>query len=321
MVVFIDDILVYSTNDVEHEEHLKTVMEKLREKKLFAKLKKSEFWLEEVSFFGHVVSNNGLAVDPAKVKAVVEWEWPTSVREIRSFLGLAGCYRRFIEGFSSLSRPFTALTKKNAQFVWSDKCEASFQELKHRLVTAPVLTLPMESIGYVVYTNASRKGLGSMLMQQGRVVAFVSRQLKEHEKNYPTLDLELAAVVYALKIWRHYLYGEECEIHTDHKSLEYIFTQRDLSMRQRKWLEVLEDYESKMFYHPAKANVVADVLNIKSRDDKTNSEEIMDQLSQQFAMMQIDKVMTGGPFIMVALVVQPHSLDRIKLAQEDDLEL
>jgi len=167
VVVFIDDIVVYSTNDVEHEVHLKTVMEKLREKKLFAKLKKCEFWLEEVSLLGHVVSKNGLVVDPAKVQAVVEWERPTSVREIHSFLGLAGYYRRFIEGFSSLSGPLTALTKKNAPFVWSEKCEASFQELKYRLVTAPVLTLPMESVGYVVYTDASKKRLECVLMQQG----------------------------------------------------------------------------------------------------------------------------------------------------------
>jgi hypothetical protein len=123
---------------------------------------------------------------------------------------------RFIEGFSSLSGPLTALTRKNVPFVWSDKCEASFQELKRRLVIATVLTLPMESIGYVVYTDALKKGLGCVLMQQGRVVAYASRQLKEHEKNYPTHDLELAAVIYALKIWRHYLYGEKCEIHTDH---------------------------------------------------------------------------------------------------------
>jgi len=179
----------------------------------------------------------------------------------------------------------------------------------------------MESVGYVVYTNASKKGLGCVLMQQDRVVAYASRQLKKHEKNYPTHDLELAAIVYALKIWRHCLYGEECKIHTDHQSLKYIFTQRDLNMRQRRWLEVLKDYDNKIFYDPAKANVVADALSRKSRDDETNPEELMDQLSQQFAMVQIDKVMTGGPLIMAALVVQRHSLDRIRLEQEDDLEL
>jgi hypothetical protein len=144
VVVFIDDILIYLVNHVEHEEHLKTVMEKLREKKLFAKLKKCEFWLEEVSFLGHVVHKNGLAVDPIKVKAMAEREQPTSVREIRSFLGLAGYYRRFIEEFS-LSRPLTALTRKNAPYMWSEECEENFQELKHRLVTASILILHMES--------------------------------------------------------------------------------------------------------------------------------------------------------------------------------
>jgi hypothetical protein len=133
--------------------------------------------------------------------------------------------------------------------------------------------------------------------------------------------LELAAVVYALKIWRHYLYGEECEIHTDHQSLKYIFTQRDLNMRQRRWLEVLKDYESKMFYHPAEANVVSDALSRKSRDDETNLEELMDQLSQQFAIIQIDKVMTGGSPIMAALVLHSLSLDKIRHAQENDLGL
>lgn len=165
--------------------------------------------------------------------------------------------------------------------------------MKHRLVTAPVLTFPMESIGYAVYTDASKKGLGCVLMQQGRVVTYASRQLKEHEKNYSTHDLELAVVVHALKIWRHYLYGEKCEIHTDHQSLKYIFTKKDLNMRQRRWLEVLKDYDSQMFYHPAKANVVVDTLSRKYREDEADPEEIVSQLSQQFAVVQIDEVMTG----------------------------
>jgi hypothetical protein len=146
-------------------------------------------------------------------------------------LGLAGYYRGFIEGFSALSEPVTALTRKKVQYEWSEECKAIFQELKRRLVTVPVLTLPMESVGYVVYTDASWKGLGCVLMQQGKVVAYASRQLKDHEKNYLTHDLELAAIVYALKIWRHYLYGEECKIHTDHQSLKHIFMQRDLNTR------------------------------------------------------------------------------------------
>jgi len=200
VVVFIDNKLVYSTNHVEYEEHLKTVMEVLREKKLLAKLKKCEFWIEEVFFLGHVVNKNGLAVDPKKIEAVVEWERPTNVWEIQSCLGLAGYYRRFIEGFTALSMPLTTLTRKNAPNIWSEACDASFQELKHKLVTVPVLSLPMGSVGYVVYTDASRMGLGCVLMQQGKVVAYASRMLKDHEKNYPTHDLELAAVVHASRM-------------------------------------------------------------------------------------------------------------------------
>jgi hypothetical protein len=164
---------------------------------------------------------------------VVEWTRPTSVFEIRSILGLAGYYRRFIEGFSKLLGPLTALTRKNARFVWTDECEQCFQELKRRLVTTSILALPTESENFVVYNGTSKKGLGCVLMQNGNVIAYASRQLKPYEQNYPTHDLELAVVVFALKIWRHYLYGERCEIYTDHKSLKYLFTQKELNMRQR----------------------------------------------------------------------------------------
>lgn len=143
--------------------------------------------------------------------------------EIRSFLGLAGYYRRFVEGFSRIASPMTRLTQKNVKYQWSDTCEVSFLELKHRLTTAPVLTLPSGPEGFVVYCDASRMGLGCVLMQQGKVIAYASRQLKKHEQNYPTHDLEMAAVVFALKIWRHYLYGDTFEIFTDHKSLKHIF--------------------------------------------------------------------------------------------------
>jgi hypothetical protein len=151
-------------------------------------------------------------VDPEKVKAVSEWKQPTSASEIRSFLGLAGYYRRFIEGFSKIVRPMTELLRKDTKFVWSEACERSFQELKRRLTSAPVLVLPDNQKSFVVYCDASRQGLGCVLMQEGRVVAYASRQLRTHEQNYPTHDLELAAVVHSLKIWRHYLIGNKCEI-------------------------------------------------------------------------------------------------------------
>jgi hypothetical protein len=156
IVMFIDDIQAYSTNYIEHKEHLKTVLNVLRQRKLFAKLKKCEFWLQDVSFLGHLVSKDGLAVDPKKIEATVEWEWPTNAREICSFLGLAGYYRRFIERFFVLLGPLTALIRKNTCYEWSKECEANFQELKRRLVVALVLTMPMEFVGYVLYTDASQ---------------------------------------------------------------------------------------------------------------------------------------------------------------------
>jgi hypothetical protein len=157
-----------------------------------------------VAFLGHVISTEGVFVDPQKVKVVLKWERPTSVIEIHSFLGLAGYYQRFIEGFSLIATPLTQLTRKNKKWVWSEECEESFQELKRRLTTTPVLTLPLGTEGFVVYSDVSGKGLGCVLMQHGKVIAYVSRQLKTYEVNYPVHDLELAAIVFALRIWRHY---------------------------------------------------------------------------------------------------------------------
>jgi len=224
VVVFIDDILVFSKDEIEHEKHLRLVLQKLREHELYAKLSKCEFWLKEVSFLGHIISNGGVVVDPKKVQDVLSWKPPKDVSEIRSFLGMARYYKRFIEGFSKLAKPMTALLEKNAKFIWSKECQASFEELKKRLTSAPVLILPDITKSFSIYCDASRQGLGCVLMQEGRFVAYASRQLRKHELNYPTHDLELAAVVHALKIWRHYLIGHKCEIYTEDKSLKYIFT-------------------------------------------------------------------------------------------------
>ncbi|KAL0560669.1 hypothetical protein IC582_001079 [Cucumis melo] len=263
VIVFIDDILIYSKMEAEHEEHLRMVLQTLRDNKLYAKFSKCEFWLKQMSFLGHVVSKAGVSVDPAKIEAVTSWTRPSTVSEVRSFLGLAGYYRRFVENFSRIATPLTQLTRKGAPFFWSKTCEDSFQNLKQKLVTAPVLTVPDGSGSFVIYSDASKKGLGCVLMQEGKVVAYASRQLKSHEQNYPTHDLELAAVVFALKIWRHYLYGEKIQIFTDHKSLKYFFTQKESNMRQRRWLELVKDYDCEILYHPGKANVVADALSRK----------------------------------------------------------
>ncbi|WKA07227.1 hypothetical protein VitviT2T_025077 [Vitis vinifera] len=264
VIVFVDDILIYSRSLEEHKQHLVTTFRTLRRHQLYGKLDKSELWLTEVNFLSHVVSEAGIAVDHSKVEAVQEWQRPTNVFEVRSFLGLAGYYRRFVEDFSRIAALMTWLTRKGVKFDWNEECENAFQELKRKLTTAPVLTAPISGELFTIYCDASTVGLGCVLMQQGKVVAYASRQLKQHERNYPTHDLELAAMVFALKTWRHYLYGEKFEVYSDHKSLKYIFTQKDLNSRQRRWMETLEDYDFALHYHPGKASVVADALSRKS---------------------------------------------------------
>ena len=224
-MVFIDDILIYSRSREEHAEHLRLILQRLREQKLYGKFSKCEFWLKEVAFLGHVISKEGVAVDPQKISAITAWEAPKTVTEIRSFLGLAGYYRRFVDKFSTLAAPMTQLLCKGAKFEWTPERQQCFEEIKRLLVSAPILAMPKTDVDYSVYTDVSRVGLGCVLMQETHIIAYVSRQLRPHEKNYPTHDLELAAVVHALKIWRHYLVGNRCEIYTDHKSLKYIFTQ------------------------------------------------------------------------------------------------
>ncbi|GJX77223.1 putative nucleotidyltransferase, ribonuclease H [Tanacetum coccineum] len=265
VIVFIDDILIYSKTKEDHEVHLGLVLELLRKEKLYAKFSKCEFWLQEVHFLGHVVNQNGIHVDPSKIEAVKNWKTPTTPSEIRSFLGLAGYYRRFIANFSKIAKPLTSLTQKNQKYVWGVEQEEAFQTLKNNLCDAPILTLPDGVEDFVVYCDASNQGLGCVLMQRGKVIAYASRQLKIHEKNYTTHDLELGAVVFALKTWRHYLYGTKSVIYTDHKSLQHIFDQKELNMRQRRWIELFSDYECEIRYHPGKANVVADALSRKER--------------------------------------------------------
>ncbi|GJS45960.1 putative reverse transcriptase domain-containing protein [Tanacetum coccineum] len=237
-VQIVRDFPEYSLEDLrnkkEHEEHLKLILELLKKEELYAKIFKCEFWILN--------------------------------QEIRQFLGLAGYYRRFIEGFSKIAKPMTKLTQKKVKFEWGDKQETAFQLLKQKLCSAPILALPEGSEDFIVYCDASIKGLGAVLMQREKVIAYASRQLKIHEKNYTTHDLELGAVVFSLKLWRHYLYGTKCTVFTDHKSLQHILNQKELNMRQRRWLELLSDYDCEIRYHLGKANVVADALSRKERE-------------------------------------------------------
>ncbi|KAD5318170.1 hypothetical protein E3N88_18116 [Mikania micrantha] len=197
--------------------------------------------------------------------AIKNWDTPKTPTEIRSFLGMAGYYRRFVSNFSKIALQLTKLTQKSEPFDWEQKQKDAFQTLKQKLCDAPILSLPEVCDDFVVYCDASHQGLGCVLMQLDKVIAYASRQLKIHEKNYTTHDLELGAVIFALNIWRHYLYGTKCTIFTDHKSLQHIFDQKELNMRQRRWVELLNDYDCVIKYHPGKANVVADALSRKER--------------------------------------------------------
>jgi hypothetical protein len=212
-----------------------------------------------------VVSPEGITVEPSKVKEVLEWKPPTKVSEVRNFLGLAIYYRWFIPNFSKIMKPITELLKKGNKYLWSETCDEAFKHLKKLLTTSPVLAQPNTTKSFDVYCDASGTGLGGVLMQECRVISYSLRQLRRHEEHYPTHDLELTAVVVVLRTWHHYLLGNAVDIYMDHKSLMYIFTQPDLNLRQRRWLELIKDYELEVHYHPGKANVVLDALSRKAQ--------------------------------------------------------
>nr|GEY17446.1 retrotransposon protein, putative, Ty3-gypsy subclass [Tanacetum cinerariifolium] len=242
---------------------------------LFDQLRGSSIY-SKIDLRSVIINSRGIHVDHTKIESIKDLASPKTPTEIRQFLGLAGYYRRFIEGFSNIAKPMTKLTEKKVMFDWGfsniakpmtkltqkkvmfdwgDNQEVAFQLLKQNLCSEPILALPEGAKDFIAYCDASHKGLGVVLMQREKI----------HEKNYTTHDLELATVVFALKIWRHYLYGTKCTVLTDHKSLQHILDQKELNMRQRRWLELLSDYDCKIRYHQGKANVVADALSRKER--------------------------------------------------------
>jgi hypothetical protein len=206
------------------------------------------------------------------------------------FSRISRILRRFIKDFSKIAKPMTKLLEKNKAFEWTTECQASFEELRKRLTSAPVLVLPDLTKKFDIYCDASHRGLGCVLMQAGQVVCYASRQLRKHEENYPTHDLELATVVHALKIWRHYLVGHRCEIYSDHKSLKYIFTQNDLNLRQHRWLELIKDYDLGINYHPGKANVVANALSRKKYCNTTFARRMQPELRREIEYLNLGMV-------------------------------
>ncbi|GKC73507.1 putative reverse transcriptase domain-containing protein [Tanacetum coccineum] len=229
VIVFIDDILVYSKDEEEHGKHLKIILKLLKKERLYAKFSKCDFLLDSIQFLGHVIDHSNVHVDPTKIEAIKSWAAPTTLME-------------------------------------GKEEEEDLQTLKQKFYSAPILVFPEGTEDFVVYCDASLKGYGAVLMQRDKVIAYASRQLKVHKDNYTTHDLELGAVVFALRLWRHYLYETKCVVFTNHKSLQYILNKKELNLRQRRWIEMLSDYDCEIQYHPGKENVVADALSRKERN-------------------------------------------------------
>ncbi|GJP50048.1 hypothetical protein CLOM_g9197, partial [Closterium sp. NIES-68] len=259
VVVYLDDILIYSRDMKQHVEHLRRVFEILRRERFYVKLSKSKFALEKVQFLGHMVSAQGVHVDPKKVEAVRTWKTPENVKELQQFLGFANYYNRFVPQYAKLAAPLTNLLKKNTPYKWETKHQEAVEQLKQALTSAPVLILPDPERDYVIEADASDQAVGAVLMQdQGnglQPIAYLSKKLHGAELNYPIHDKEALAIIIAFKAWRCYLEGRRTTVYTDHCSLKYLKTQPNLSRRQVRWIDFLEThFHYDIVYKPGHKN-------------------------------------------------------------------
>ncbi|KAE8687867.1 Detected protein of unknown function [Hibiscus syriacus] len=261
VVVYLDDIVVYSKTLEEHVEHLRRVFQVLRENELYVKEEKCSFAQKEVSFLGHFVGGGKLQMDRDKIRAIVEWKPPTKATELRAFLGLANYYRRFVKGYSKIATPLTELLKKDKVWEWSTECQEAFEKIKEAMVNEPVLVLPDYTKSFVVFTDASDVAIGGVLMQEGHPVAYESRKLNETERRYSVHEKEMTAVVHCLRTWRHYLLGSRFVVFTDNIANSCFLTQKKLSPKQARWQEFLAEFDFSMEYKPGKVNCVADGLS------------------------------------------------------------
>jgi hypothetical protein len=261
VVVFIDDILIYSTSFEEHIRHVQQVFQLLQDHQFKVRLSKCSFAQQKLHYLGHVLTPNGVSTDPSKVQDVQNWPSPTSVKDVRSFLGLAGYYRRFVQHFGMIAKPLTDLLKKGTIFIWSKDCETAFQLLKNALLTAPVLALPNFSKPFVVETDASETGVGAVLQQDGHPIAYVSKALGPRTQGLSTYEKESLAILLAIDQWKAYLYPAEFIIHTDQKSLVHLTDQRLHSYWQQKVLTKLMSYQYKITYKKGSTNCAADSLS------------------------------------------------------------
>ncbi|CAL1401302.1 unnamed protein product [Linum trigynum] len=264
VVVYLDDIVVYSKTLDEHAEHLRQVFQVLRDNELYVKREKCLFEATEVPFLGHIIGGGNLKMDGAKVQAIQEWEPPTKVPELRLFLVLANYYRRFIKGYSNIASSLTDLLKKNKAWDWSERCQEAFEALKTAVMKEPVLVLPNPMLAYEVQTDASDFAIGGVLMQDGHPIAFEIRKLSETERRYTVQEKEMTAVVHCLRTWRHYLLGSNFVVKTDNVATSYFLTQKKLTPKQAKWQDFLAEFDFVLEYNPGKENFVADALSRKS---------------------------------------------------------
>ena len=285
-VVYLDDILVYSPNISQHKEHLRLIFSRLQEQKLYVSDKKCDIGKQEVEFLGHLISPNGIAVLQDKVQIIQEWPQPKNVSELRSFLGLANYYRKFIKGSSAIARPLTDLLKSSQEWEWTEKQQSAMDQLKQALVSAPVLLIPDPQLPFELTTDASDQAIGAVLTQDHgaghQPIAYENRKLNSAEQNYPTHEKELLAIVHAVKTWRHYLDAQEFVVHTDHSPLTYLQSQPKLSKRQARWLEVLQELKFSIKYKAGKDNIVADALSRVQHGAECSALQIS-QVSTDFA--------------------------------------
>jgi hypothetical protein len=268
VLVFFDDILVYSKNWSLHLKHVETILKLLEENKFYANKSKCSFGQEEIEFLGHVVSTEGIKVDPKKIMAITEWPSPKMITSLRGFLGLTGYYRRFVKNYANIVAPLTTLLKKDA-FRWNNAAEDCFKKMKTLMTSTPILAAPNFTNSFFLECDASGIGIGVVLMQDNHPIAFESRRLKPKEHTKSTYDKEMLAIIHALVKWKQYLLGAKFLVKTDHNSLKYFLNQKSLSVEQQKWVSKIQVFDFEILYKKGKENLVVDGLSRKDEGDAT----------------------------------------------------